>query len=160
MRSQTTKRFVFAIFVLGATVGSALSSCLDDQVTVKGDFGTIRFAVETADDFEERAQGLMHRQTLPKLSGMLFVYDRPGNLTFWMRNTLIPLDMIFVRPDGVIAHIHENARPLDETPISGGEGNLVVLEINGGLASKFGIKAGDVLRHPAFAASDPAWPCD
>ncbi len=86
---------------------------------------------------------------------MLFVYDRPQAMNFWMRNTLIPLDLLFIDSRGVVQHIHENAVPLDETAISGGENLLSVLEINGGLARRMGIKTGSELRHPAFSAHRP-----
>lgn len=146
--------------MMGVSAGSAHSACSTDKISVRGDFGAIRFSIEIADDNEERALGLMNRTSMPKLSGMLFVYDTPGNLTFWMRNTLIELDMIFIKPDGTIEHIHEKAQPLDETPISGGQGNLAVLEINGGLAKRFGISTGDVVQHAAFSDTNPVWPCD
>ncbi len=145
--------------MMGAATAGAHSACAPDKISVRGDWGTAKFSIEIADDFAERAQGLMHRQSMPRLSGMLFIYEAPGNLTFWMRNTLIPLDMIFIKPDGSIAHVHENAIPLDETPIPGGEGNLAVLEINGGLSSKLGIKAGDQVQHPAFSGQNPVWSC-
>jgi len=112
------------------------------------------------DDAKERAVGLMNRPSMPTLSGMLFVYDKPDTLTFWMRNTLIKLDMIFIAPNGTISHIHENAIPLDETAVSGGAGNLAVLEINGGLAKRFGISVGDVVQHGAFSSTNPVWPCE
>ena len=102
----------------------------------------------------------MNRPSMPTLSGMLFVYDKPDTLTFWMRNTLIKLDMIFIAPNGTISHIHENAIPLDETAVSGGAGNLAVLEINGGLAKRFGISVGDVVQHGAFSSTNPVWPCE
>jgi hypothetical protein len=89
---------------------------------------------------------------------MLFVYEDAGSPSFWMRNTLIPLDMIFVRPDGTVQHVHSEAIPGDETPISGGDGVLAVLEINGGLAEAMGIEEGSEMRHPAFGAA-AAWPC-
>ncbi|WP_245990136.1 DUF192 domain-containing protein [Litoreibacter meonggei] len=101
----------------------------------------------------------MNRDALPKLAGMLFVYERAQPLAFWMRNTLIPLDMIFVEPTGRIASIHANAIPHDETPISGGDGLTHVLEIGGGLASQFGISEGDILRHPSFNQNEALWPC-
>jgi len=81
-------------------------------------------------------------------------------MSFWMRNTLIPLDMLFIDSRGVVRHIHHEAVPHDETPILGGNNLLSVLEINGGLARRLGIQAGSELRHPAFGANDPAWPCD
>lgn len=142
------------------TASGALSACAPDTVDVRGDWGHVKFSVEIADDAAERAQGLMARESMARMKGMLFIYDAPGNLTFWMRNTLIPLDMIFIKPNGEIAHIHEKAIPLDETPIPGGPGNLAVLEINGGLARTLGISVGDSIRHAAFQAHDPLWPCE
>lgn len=139
--------------------GVAAQSCSDDSVFVKGNWGQARFSVEIADDVEERARGLMHRTEMGAFAGMLFVYERPQSLSFWMRNTLIELDMIFVDPQGVIKHIHHRAQPLDETPVLGGRGLTHVLEINGGKAKQLGIAVGDVLRHPTFAQENAAWPC-
>lgn len=145
--------------VMAIWIGLPLLACSEGQVFVRGSFGEVRFNVEVADDPQERSQGLMFRETLPRSSGMLFIYDRPQRLSFWMRNTLIPLDMIFVDPTGVVRHIHHEAVPLDETPITGGDGLIAVLEINGGLARALGIDVGDELRHPAFADGPAAWAC-
>lgn len=106
----------------------------------------------------EQARGLMHRSSLSDTGGMLFVYPRPQRSSFWMKNTLIPLDMIFLAPDGRVAHVHENAIPHDETPILGGDNILAVLEINGGLAARQGITPGAMARHPAFGPA-AAWAC-
>ncbi len=92
----------------------------------------------------------MYVESMPTMSGMLFVYDAPQHATFWMRNTLIPLDMIFLDETGTITHIHSNAKPLDETIIDGGQGVRFVLEINGGLAKRLDIEVGDFLQHPAI----------
>ena len=75
---------------------AAAEVCRADAVTLRGDWGKARFSVEVADDTTERAQGLMHRRSLPLSAGMLFIYDTPQPLTFWMRNTLIPLDLLFI----------------------------------------------------------------
>ena len=116
--------------------------------------------VEIADDAGERAQGLMHRTSLAGSAGMLFIYEEPQPLSFWMRNTLIPLDLLFIDSRGVVQHIHHNAIPLDESPLEGGsDALLAVLEINGGLSARMGITPGTELRHPAFAGRNPAWPC-
>lgn len=115
-----------------------------------GDFGRATFRVDVADDNAERSQGLMHVSEMATMSGMLFIYDRPQRATFWMRNTLIGLDMLFAGPDGTILSLHENAVPLDETVIDGGQGIQYVLEINAGMAARLGIKTGDILQHPAF----------
>ena len=134
-------------------------NCSETVVYLKGSFGQARFSIEVADNEPERAKGLMHRESLASSAGMLFVYPRAQSLSFWMRNTLIPLDMIFVDQQGVIQHIHHQAQPLDETPIPGGRGLTHVLEINGGLAKRLGISVGDVLQHQSFEQTEAAWPC-
>ena len=161
-RSHKTQRLwgALCLFVGLALGQGALADCAVTQVEIKGAGGASAFAVEVADDAAERAVGLMNREAMPKFSGMLFVYERPGAPAFWMKNTLIPLDMLFITPRGRIQHIEANTVPHDESPRRGGSGVLAVLEINGGMAKTLGIKPGDVLRHPAFAAHDPLWPCD
>lgn len=153
-------RTAFAALVWLMCAQAAVSQdCAPDAVYLKGDWGTARFSVEIADDDTERATGLMHRDMLPLSAGMLFVYDRPQQLSFWMRNTLIELDMLFVDPTGTVQHIHNRAQPGDETPITGGPGLTHVLEINGGLAQRLGITVGSVLRHPTISNDSAAWPC-
>jgi uncharacterized membrane protein (UPF0127 family) len=147
------------LFLLVGALAAQASDCSEASVSLRGDWGTARFSVEVADDPQERAVGLMHRESLPRSAGMLFVYERPQRLSFWMRNTLIELDMIFVDPQGVVQHVHHRAQPLDETPIFGGDDLTHVLEINGGMAEQLGIAPGSVLRHPSFAAATAAWPC-
>ena len=139
--------------------GALAQICAEDTVFIKGDFGQARFSVEVADDAEERARGLMHRTELARSAGMLFVYPRPQTLSFWMRNTLIELDMIFLDPQGVVRLIHHRAQPLDETPIVGGRDLTHVLEVNGGMAKQLGLTVGDVMRHPSFDPVGAAWPC-
>lgn len=140
-------------------VAAAAQVCAPDTVFLKGDWGSAQFNVELADDPAEQAQGLMHRETLALSAGMYFVNAAPRLTSFWMRNTLIPLDMLFIDAQGVVQHIHSNAIPLDETPIFGGPDILTVLEINGGLAARLGITTGSLVRHPAHAGYAPAWPC-
>ena len=132
--------------------------CADDKLTVSGEFGQATFAIDVADDAQERAKGLMFVEDMPMLTGMLFVYERPQSVSFWMKNTLIPLDMLFANPQGEILRIHENAVPGDLTPIPGGAGIQMVLEINGGLAQRLGIVEGDVMQHPSFGV-DAILPC-
>lgn len=90
---------------------------------------------------------------------MLFVYDRAQRVSFWMRNTPLPLDLIFLDETGTVTRIHPEAVPFDETPIPGGGGVLAVLEINGGLSEVFGFEPGDQMQHPAFDAVTAVWPC-
>ena len=141
------------------TQEKAEPACRADTVLLRGDWGQARFSVELADTPQTRSQGLMFRESMPRSTGMLFIYDRPQRATFWMRNTLIPLDMIFTDEAGVVRHVHHEAIPGDETTIDGGSGILTVLEINGGLARAMGITVGSQMRHPAFAAATAAWPC-
>ena len=151
-------RGLAALLALLPSLGHA--ACEPGRVDLRGDFGTAAFSVEIADDAEERAQGLMDRPSMPMGQGMLFVYERPQRVSFWMRNTLIPLDMVFLDETGEVTRVHENAVPHDETPIPGGDGVLAVLEINGGLAGRIGIEEGAEMRHPAFDQATAAWPCD
>jgi uncharacterized protein len=139
---------------------AAAAQCASDRVELRGEWGQARFTVEVVDTPESRAQGLMFRESLPRSAGMLFIYEAPTRASFWMRNTLIPLDMLFVDPTGVVTHIHHDARPLDETPIPGGDNVLMVLEINGGMARAIGIETGSELRHPRLAQDSAAWACD
>ncbi|MEL6467012.1 MAG: DUF192 domain-containing protein [Pseudomonadota bacterium] len=157
MRFLWARAFATLLFLAHAQV--VFAQCEPDTVWLRGEFGTARFTVEIADTERARAIGLMNRPSMPKSEGMLFVYPRPRSLAFWMRNTLIPLDMLFVDPMGTVKKVHHNAIPLDETPIPGGDGLTHVLEINGGLARMIGISEGAQLRHPSFDQDIAAWPC-
>ncbi|WP_438667961.1 DUF192 domain-containing protein [Pseudogemmobacter sonorensis] len=136
----------------------ALAACATDRVDIGWATGRQSFVVEIADTAESRALGLMHRESMPAGAGMLFVYESPRPVAFWMENTLIPLDMVFADAFGRVTRVHAEAVPLDRTPIDGGEGVRFVLEINGGLAAQLGIEPGALLRHPAIGPS-ALWPC-
>ncbi|WP_342075903.1 DUF192 domain-containing protein [Yoonia sp. SS1-5] len=153
------KAALTALTIWLAGTQSALALCADDKLTVVGAWGQATFSIDVADDPQERARGLMFVEQMPTLSGMLFIYERPQSVSFWMKNTLIPLDMLFAAPDGEILHVHPNAIPGDLTPIPGGDGVQMVLEINGGLAKRLGIAPGDTMQHPSFGA-DAILPCD
>jgi hypothetical protein len=110
------------------------------------------FHVEIAATPEARTMGLMFRKSLDPDAGMLFVFDDEQPRQFWMKNTLIPLDMIFIGSGGVIRYIHANAIPHDETPVPAeGIPAIGVLEINGGRATALGLKSGDVVHHLSFS---------
>jgi uncharacterized membrane protein (UPF0127 family) len=147
-----------AAAVLLLAAGPAVAAdCAPDRVDIRSGGNALRFHVEVADTAEARAEGLMNRASMPEFSGMLFVYDSPQPVAFWMRNTLIPLDMLFFDAEGRLVTIGREARPLDETPIVGGDAIQYVLEINGGLAAELGIEPGAELRHPAVTGG--AWSC-
>ena len=140
--------------------GAAQAACAPDAVELRGPSGQQRFGVEVADDPAEQAQGLMFREKMATSAGMLFVFSKPKRAQFWMKNTLISLDMIFVDAKGVVTRVHSDAVPGDTTPIDGGEGVAFVLEINGGLSKRMGITVGSEMRHESVAQSGAAWPCD
>ena len=104
---------------------------------------THKFIVEVARTPEEQARGLMERQSLAPDRGMIFTYATPQPVAFWMKNTLIPLDMIFVAPGGRILRIEENTVPLSLDPVGSGEAVEAVLELAGGRSAELGIAAGD-----------------
>jgi uncharacterized membrane protein (UPF0127 family) len=118
-----------------------------EHLTIHSTSGNHRFVVEVAKTFEQQQRGLMFRKALAPDRGMIFPYDPPQEVAFWMRNTLIPLDMIFIRKDGRIARI-TTAKPLDETPVPGGEPVVAVLEIAGGRAAELHVKPGDKVDWP------------
>ena len=140
--------------------GAAHAGCAPDTVELRGPGGVQRFSVEIADSEAERSQGLMFREHMPASAGMLFVYDQPKHAYFWMKNTLLPLDMVFADASGMVTAVHSNAIPQDETPIDGGADVAFVLEINGGLAARMGIAPGAVLRAAAVDQSRAQWRCD
>ncbi|MBX6329652.1 MAG: DUF192 domain-containing protein [Pseudolabrys sp.] len=108
------------------------------------------FAVEIADTEPERERGLMYRRSLPDGQGMLFDFHREQEVGFWMKNTYIPLDMIFIRGDGTILRIAENTEPLSTRLIPSGGPVRAVLEVKAGTARKFDIRAGDRVAFPIF----------
>lgn len=157
---MTALRRILTGALLALLAGQALaeSRCAPDQVSLRTPGGEVRFQVDLAQTPEERARGLMHVPQMAAGQGMLFVYEHPQSVAFWMKNTLIPLDMIFAGADGVVRKVHARAVPGDLTPIRGGDDILVVLEINGGLAAMLGIVPGSVMQHPVLGP-EAAWPC-
>ena len=151
------KRF-FPVLALVLSAGTAQSDCAPHRVTVIGDWGRAAFNVAIADDPDERARGLMFVEEMPTMAGMLFIYEAPQITSFWMMNTLIPLDMLFADAAGRIVTVHENAVPQDLTSIRGGDNIQFVLEINGGMSRRLGIVPGDALQHPAIGP-DAVAPC-
>lgn len=114
---------------------------------------TYKFDIEIAVTPEEQARGLMFRKAMPENHGMMFVFGNEASRTFWMKNTLIPLDILFLDADGKIVKIHENAKPLDETQIPSGMPVFAAIELNGGTAARLGIVSGNIVRHDTFGNS-------
>lgn len=148
------------LLALALLPGRAIAACDEDMLDLRWSGGTAHFEVEIADDPAERATGLMHRATMPSSSGMLFVYDSPRMVSFWMKDTLIPLDMLFIDARGVVRAIRENAVPQDLTPIPSGQEVQFVLEVNGGLSARLGIEPGAEMRYLLIDPAQAAWLCD
>lgn len=108
-------------------------------------------SVEVMRTDAQREHGLMDRPYLPADRGMLFQFDREQSILMWMKNTLIPLDMIFISRTGAVTHVHENAEPMSEAVISSHGPAYSVLEVNAGYVRKIGLKPGDLVRHSLFA---------
>ena len=119
-------------------------------LTIHSASGGHRFTVEVAATPEQQERGLMFRRSLAADRGMIFPYDPPQDVAFWMKNTLIPLDMIFIRSDGTIARI-ANAEAARPDPLPSGEPVAAVLEIRGGRAAELGIKEGDMVELDALS---------
>ncbi len=139
-----------AFFALSTAlaVSLPLAACSDEsRLVIQSETGAHAFTVEVVDTPESRAKGLMYVQELADNAGMLFDFEQERLVSFWMRNTFIPLDMIFIGADGEIKNIHVNARPHDETSIPSAAPVQFVLEIPGGRTVELGIEAGDRVEH-------------
>ncbi len=145
---------VAAGLLLGA--GCSTRPASGPAVSIQADAGWVTVRVEVADTDAERARGLMQRQTLPEDSGMVFVYSKPAEHLFWMENTLIPLDMIFIGPDDRVVGIESRAEPLSREVRGRGWISRAVLEVNGGWAAEHGVRVGDRVRFDRVSFPGPS----
>jgi uncharacterized membrane protein (UPF0127 family) len=141
---------LLAAGLLLAGLGARAADLEPLEITTKG--GVRTFEVEMAVSPEEQARGLMYRRELADGRGMLFDFGEERPAIFWMKNTYVPLDMIFIRADGVIAKITANTTPLSETHITSGTPVRAVLELVAGSARRYGIAPGDRVGHRIFTA--------
>jgi len=144
-------RISFVIIALWVSVGPTRPAG-QQTIEIATRSGVHSFAVEIADNEAEREKGLMYRKELPEGRGMLFDFHRDQEVSFWMQNTYISLDMIFIRGDGQILRIAENTEPLSTRLIPSGGPVRAVLEVIGGTARKLGIAPGDRVASPIFNA--------
>lgn len=147
MRAIAACSLVLALFFAAPESHAADRAVLE----IASKTGVHSFAVEVVDNDTDRAKGLMFRRSLPEGTGMLFDFKTEQDVAFWMQNTYIPLDMIFIRADGRILRIAENAEPMSTRQIQSGGKVLAVLEVIAGTTRKLGIVAGDRVAHPIFA---------
>jgi len=121
-----------------------------ESITIDSALGPQRFKVQLATDWPEQETGLMYRKQMPPNEGMLFDFHAPQMMSFWMKNTFIPLDIVFIRADGTISTIAANAKPLSLKSIKSAEPVQAVLEINGGRAAALHIREGAKVHSAIF----------
>jgi uncharacterized protein len=139
---------LFGLFIAAGPARPAGQQTLE----IASKTGVHTFEVEVVDDDTDRAKGLMYRKALPEGRGMLFDFHRDQDVSFWMQNTYIPLDMVFISGDGRILRIQENTEPLSTRLIPSGGPVRAVLEVIGGTTRKLGIAPGDRVASPIFNA--------
>jgi uncharacterized protein len=141
---------VALLAILGFFIAPIIATCAanEHEVVMHTEKGDFTFHVEIADTPEARQQGLMFRTELAADAGMLFDFGRERQVAFWMQNTLIPLDMVFIGAKGTVKSIHANAQPMDTTNIPSEAPVRFVLEIAGGRAAEIGLKPGDLMSNP------------
>ncbi|MCJ2057020.1 DUF192 domain-containing protein [Methylobacterium sp. J-048] len=128
------------------------SAAKTEPLTIATKAGPKGFEVEVMRDDAGRSRGLMFRRHMAADHGMLFDFERAEPVTMWMKNTYLPLDMLFIRPDGIVSRIAADTEPLSTAIIPSGSPVSAVLELNAGTAAKLGIQAGDRIEHPLFKA--------
>ena len=145
---------VLAALLFACPAAPQDGSAVREELIVATRAGPHKFQVEIADDPRERSRGLMFRREMAKEHGMLFDFGSEEPASFWMENTYIPLDMIFIKEDGTVESIAERTTPLSRRSVTSRGPVRYVLEINGGLSNELGIRAGDRVSGPALEAGD------
>jgi len=144
--------FIFGYFQLGAKAKDSPASA--NELVIETKDGTRHvFKIDLAITPEQQQYGLMNRTSLPPDYGMLFVFEGEAERSFWMKNTLIPLDVIFIKKNGTIHHIHENAIPHDLTTFTSQGPVMAGLEVMGGTAERLNLQKGDKVHHLIFESA-------
>jgi len=139
---------VFVVLALLVPMAAVAAPLPVETISIDTKAGPHSFSVEVAADDESREKGLMYRKTMAPDAGMLFDFHTPQLVSFWMENTILPLDMLFVRADGTIARIKANATPYSRENIPSGEPVQLVIELNAGRAAALGITEGAKVHAP------------
>ncbi|WP_085034062.1 DUF192 domain-containing protein [Ensifer aridi] len=153
-RSAVAALFLF--FVLAISVAAEISFAKDKLRLITANGRTHDLTVELAIEPDQREQGLMYRRQMAVDHGMLFDFGETRRVIMWMKNTYLPLDMLFIAEDGTVRTIHENAVPLSEAIIDSREPVAFVLELNAGTVKRLGIRPGDRVRGSGIPAADGA----
>jgi hypothetical protein len=138
------------LFACGLLAEGLAFAASGSTIVLKTETGDHNFDIEVMTTFQERARGLMFRRSLPQKSGMLFLYDRPEPAAMWMKNTFIPLDIVFIAPGGTVHRIEKNTEPFSTDTISSDGSIIAVLELNAGAADRIGLKLGDRVIYPGL----------
>jgi hypothetical protein len=142
---------VVAVALLGCAAAPPPAPLPVSSITIDTAHGPVKFRVEVAADDVSRDYGLMNRKYMRPNDGMLFDFQQPSQVSFWMKDTYIPLDMLFVNEDGRIVNIKHDAKPFSEWPPIPSAGPIrAVIEINGGRARALGIEPGETVHNPIF----------
>ena len=144
------RHFLVIAVLLAAAPAWALENFSTSELTIETAAGPKKFSIELALSEAQMEQGLMFRRSMPADAGMLFDFKQPTPVSMWMKNTIIPLDMLFLDPSGKIIDIHERAVPYSTDIIAGRVPARYVIELNGGTVERLGIKIGDQVTSPYF----------
>jgi hypothetical protein len=150
MRSRALQQSVAA--AIAATIAIACQKAQPTVVLLPENENPVSVTVEVADTPETRSRGLMYRTTLEEDQGMIFLFEDSEDHSFWMKNTPLPLDMIFISSDGRIAGIAENTEPFSLKPVHVGAQSRAVLEVRGGFSQRHGLRAGDRVEYRNIAS--------
>ncbi|MCF6272975.1 MAG: DUF192 domain-containing protein [Rhodobacteraceae bacterium] len=159
-RAKNIWRGALVVAVLLSSTPVAARGCAENTLEIRNNGMQVQFSVELAKTAAEQAEGLMYRETMAPFAGMLFIYEQPRSVSFWMKNTILSLDMLFLDSTGTVQRIKANTTPQDTTPIPGGDNIQFVLEINAGTSAMLGITEGAEVRHPSISQENAAWPCE
>ncbi len=148
--SAATLVFLLTLHFSNTFIGSVWARSEREVVTLITQSGRHVISAEIADTPFKQSRGLMFRRSMPSDQGMLFLYDSSQKINMWMKNTFIPLDMVFIRSNGIVHRIETDTEPFSERIISSGGEVIAVLELNAGTSARLQLKAGDRIEHKYF----------
>jgi uncharacterized protein len=153
-RQPVSRRTMLAATALATLAAAPLAALAPGELVIETAAGPRRFTIELAATPGERARGLMYRRSLQPDHGMLFDFQTPQPVAFWMKNTPLPLDMLFIDETGTVVQIAADTVPYSETPVPSEQPIRAVLEVNAGTSERLGITPGATVRHPIFDNTD------